>query len=51
MPPPLFFSFSFLCQLHGGDVKIKQKKSRMGSTATTHDLSEEKSMKLKPQPP
>lgn len=43
----LFFYFSFICQLHGADVKIKQNESMMGSTAMTYDLSEEKLMKLK----
>ena len=42
----LFFYFSFICQLHGADVKIKQNESMMGSTAMTYDLSEEKLMKL-----
>lgn len=27
----LFFYFSFICQLHGADVKIKQNESMMGS--------------------
>ncbi|MCK2809184.1 hypothetical protein MZF06_23780, partial [Escherichia coli] len=43
----LFFYFSFIFQLHGADVKIKQNESMMGSTAMTYDLSEEKLMKLK----
>ena len=43
----LFFYFSFICQLHGADVKIKQNESMMGSTAMTYDLSEKKLMKLK----
>ena len=43
----LFFYFSFICQLHGADVKIKENESVMGSTAMTYDLSEEKLMKLK----
>lgn len=43
----LLFYFSFICQLHGADVKIKQNESMMGSTAMTYDLSEEKLMKLK----
>lgn len=41
------FYFSFIFQLHGADVKIKQNESMMGSTAMTYDLSEEKLMKLK----
>ncbi|ELO1872482.1 sel1 repeat family protein, partial [Escherichia coli] len=41
------FYFSFICQLHGADVKIKQNESMMGSTAMTYDLSEKKLMKLK----
>ncbi|MCE4475714.1 sel1 repeat family protein, partial [Escherichia coli] len=41
------FYFSFICQLHGADVKIKENESVMGSTAMTYDLSEEKLMKLK----
>ncbi|EOJ4603560.1 sel1 repeat family protein [Escherichia coli] len=43
----LFFYFSLIGQLHGADVKIKENKSVMGSTAMTYDLSEEKLMKLK----
>ncbi len=43
----IFFISLLFVKLHGADVKIKTKRSMMGSTAMTYDLSEEKLMKLK----